>query len=48
MVLSINIPEDVKLIFNNMKQLNKNRILSNLSNERNIQPKNRKKYIKKP
>lgn len=36
MVLSINIPEDVKSIFNNMKQLNKNRILSNLSNEINI------------
>lgn len=36
MVLSINIPEDVKSIFNSMKQLNKNRILSNLSNEINI------------
>lgn len=36
MVLSINIPEDIKSIFNNMKQLNKNRILSNLSNEINI------------
>ena len=36
MVLSINIPEDVKSILNNMKQLNKNRILSNLSNEINI------------
>lgn len=36
MVLSINIPEDVKLIFDSMKQSNKNRILSNLSNEINI------------
>jgi hypothetical protein len=36
MVLSINIPEDVKSIFNSMKQPNKNRILSNLSNEINI------------
>ena len=35
MVLSINIPEDVKSIFNSMKQLNKNRILSNLNNEIN-------------
>ena len=35
MVLSINIPEDVKSIFNSMKQLNKNRILSNLASKVN-------------
>lgn len=35
MVLSINIPEDVKSIFNSMKQLNKNRILFDLGNKIN-------------
>ena len=35
MVLSINIPEDVKLIFNGMKQLNKNRVLFDLENKVN-------------
>ena len=35
MVLSINIPEDVKSIFNSMKQLNKNRILFDLGSKIN-------------
>ena len=35
MVLSINIPEDVKSIFNSMKQLNKNRTLFDLESKVN-------------
>ena len=35
MVLSINIPENVKSIFNSMKQLNKNRILFDLGSKIN-------------
>ena len=35
MVLSINIPENVKSIFNSMKQLNKNRTLFDLESKVN-------------
>lgn len=35
MVLSINIPEDIKSMFDNMKQLNRNRVLFDLENKVN-------------